>query len=168
MPNLTTPIDFLKLRELNLSDLGEGKLNLFKYLQDLFGSADKADIHLRKLSLQMTGKEPRQNYHLTELHLEGVYRFICSFDTLTSLELFDYNRHSSAVETNFGPSERIQQAILKHKDLETLRFNYGGPGDDSSRIPHVPAETVAILTDGLPRLRVFEFPPRETDLVSND
>ncbi|KAF5009873.1 hypothetical protein FDECE_3946 [Fusarium decemcellulare] len=164
MPNLTRAIDFLKLTELNLSHLTEGKLAFFKYLEDLFGSADKTDIHLRKLSLQMYDDESEQDYQLTELQLEGVYRFICSFETLTSLEFFNYNRHTSVVETNFGLSERIQQAILKHKDLELLRFNYSGSGGYNSRIPDVPAETVAILTKNLPRLREFEFPPQGTDL----
>ncbi|KAF4451268.1 hypothetical protein F53441_5689 [Fusarium austroafricanum] len=156
--HLTRAVDFLKLTELKLMNLGNGHLEFFKYLEDLFKNTGSADIHLRKLSLQMDGGDRDQNYAETEVHLEGLYRFISSFDTLICLEIHDYNTYNSAVESNPGLSRRLQQTILKHKDLEMLRFHYKGI---SSRfeVPCVPAATAKILVKNLPRLRVLEFAP---------
>ncbi|KAI1044415.1 hypothetical protein LB505_013430 [Fusarium chuoi] len=58
MPNITRAFDFLKLRELNLMGLEEGQLTFYKHLEDLFSKADKRDIHLRKLCLDMKGPGP--------------------------------------------------------------------------------------------------------------
>ncbi|KAF4971492.1 hypothetical protein FSARC_1720 [Fusarium sarcochroum] len=164
MPNLTRAFDFLALRELNLSQLDESKTTFFHYLEALFSSADKTEICLRSLSLQMKGNESRQAYSHIESQLECVYRFISSFDTLTSLQIDSYNRFHGAMRCP-GLSTSLEQAILKHKDLERLRFYYEATSNSNSEIPYVSATTVALLTKSLPRLRVFEFPPQETDLA---
>ncbi|KAF5717116.1 hypothetical protein FMUND_5934 [Fusarium mundagurra] len=166
MPNFTRAFDFLKLRELNLMGLEKGQLTFFKYLQDLFTKADKRDIHLRKLCLEMKGPDRQSNYDETEVHLEGMYRFILSFDSLTSLEIHDYNMYNTNVQSNPGLSRRLLQSIVKHTNLETLRFHYHHMGNEPWDIPFASAENVNILTKNLPSLQVFEIAPQEDNLVS--
>ncbi|KAF5560143.1 hypothetical protein FNAPI_4310 [Fusarium napiforme] len=164
MPNITRAFDFLQLRELNLMNLEEGQLTFFKHLEDLFTKADKRDIHLRKLCLDMKGPGHTSNYVETEVHLEGVYRFILSFDSLTSLEIHDYNMYNTNVQSNPGLSRRLLQSVVKHTGLETLRFHYRHLGSESWEIPYASAENVNILTKNLPSLRVFEVAPQEDNL----
>ncbi|KAF5623581.1 hypothetical protein F25303_11790 [Fusarium sp. NRRL 25303] len=163
MPNITRAFDFLKLRELNLMGLEEGQLTFFKHLEDLFNKADKRDIHLRKLCLEMKGPGHTSNYAETEVHLEGKYRFISSFDSLTSLEIHDYNMYNTNVQSNPGLSRRLLQSIVKHTNLELLRFHYRHMGSEPWDIPFASAENVNILTNNLPSLRVFEVAPQEDD-----
>ncbi|CVL11786.1 uncharacterized protein FPRN_14838 [Fusarium proliferatum] len=164
MPNITRAFDFLKLRELNLMSLEEGQLTFFKHLEDLFSKADKRDIHLRKLCLDMKGPGPTSNYAETEVHLEGKYRFISAFDSLTSLEIHDYNMYNTNVQSNPGLSRRLLQSILKHTNLELLRFHYRHMGSEPWEIPYASSESVNILTKNLPSLRVFEVAPQEDNL----
>ncbi|KAF5545915.1 hypothetical protein FMEXI_5831 [Fusarium mexicanum] len=166
MPNITRAFDFLKLRELNLMGLEEGQLTFFKHLEDLFSKADKRDIHLRKLCLEMKGPGHYSNYAETEVHLEGMYRFILSFDSLTSLEIHDYNMYNTNMQSNPGLSRRLLQSVVKHIGLETLRFHYRHSGSEPWDIPFASAENVNILTKNLPSLRVFEVAPQEDNLVS--
>ncbi|KAF5988291.1 hypothetical protein FBULB1_1515 [Fusarium bulbicola] len=166
MPNITRAFDFLKLRELNLMGLEEGQLTFFKHLEDLFSEADKRDIHLRKLCLDMKGPDYQSNYAETEVHLEGMYRFILSFDSLTSLEIHDYNMYNTNVQSNPGLSRRLLQSVVKHTGLETLRFHYRYSGSEPWDIPFASAENVNILTKNLPSLQVFEVAPQEDNLVS--
>ncbi|KAF5575844.1 hypothetical protein FPCIR_12983 [Fusarium pseudocircinatum] len=163
MPNITRAFDFLQLRELNLMSLEEGQLTFFKYLEDLFSKADKRDIHLRKLCLDMKGPDAELSYAETEVHLEGMYRFISSFDSLTGLEIHDYNMYNTNVQSNPGLSRRLLQSVVKHTGLETLRFHYRHTGRDRWEIPYVSVESVKILVRNLPSLRVFEFEPEEDD-----
>ncbi|KAF5693654.1 hypothetical protein FDENT_1886 [Fusarium denticulatum] len=165
MPNITRAFDFLRLRELNLMSLEEGQLTFFKHLEDLFSKADKRDIHLRKLCLDMKGPDAELSYAETEVHLEGMYRFISSFDSLTSLEMHDYNMYNTNVQSNPGLSRRLLQSVVKHTGLETLRFHYRHSGIEPWDIPFASAENVNILTKNLPSLRVFEVAPQEDDLV---
>jgi hypothetical protein len=166
IPNLTRAVDFLKLRELKLMYLGEGQPAFFKYLQDLFSKADKRDIHLRKLCLDMKGPGYKSSNAETEIFLEGVYGFISSFDSLTSLEIHEYNKYNKSTEPNPGLSRRLLQSVLKHPELETLRFRYENVISEQYEVPFAPPETVKILVDNLPRLRVFEFSPQDDNLVS--
>ncbi|CVL03676.1 uncharacterized protein FMAN_15060 [Fusarium mangiferae] len=163
MPNITRAFDFLQLRELNLMGLEEGQLTFYKHLEDLFSKADKRDIHLRKLCLDMKGSGPTSNYAETEVHLEGKYRFISSLDSLTSLEIHDYNMYNTNVQSNPGLSRRLLQSIVKHTNLELLRFHYRHMGSEPWDIPFASAENVNILTKNLPSLRVFEVAPQEDD-----
>jgi hypothetical protein len=141
--------------------LTEGKLTFFKSLEDLFSKADKGAIQLRKLTLDMDAEQP--NRATSEVHMEGIYRFIASFDTLTSLEFHSHNIFNDNLFNNPGLSRRLLQVILNHKDLESLRFRY-----TTNNSPSFSVETVRVLTKNLPRLRVFEFPPEEKDFVSRN
>jgi hypothetical protein len=167
MSNFARAFDVLKLRELHLMDLEEGQLTFFKHLEELFSKADKRDIHLRKLCLDMKGPGNGSSYANTEIHLEGMYRFISSFGSLTSLEIHDYNRYNSEVQSNPGLSRRLLQSVVKHTGLETLRFHYRYRNAiaESWEIPFASAESVEILTRKLPLLRVFEFAPQEDKVV---
>ncbi|KAF9773551.1 hypothetical protein IL306_008623 [Fusarium sp. DS 682] len=164
MPNLTRAFDFLKLRELTLIRLEDGQLTFFKYLQDLFGKADKRDIHLRRLCVEMKGAKYESSYAETEVFLEGMYRFISSFDTLTNLEIHEYNMYNKVTQSNPGLSRRLLQSILKHPELETLRFHHRYTGNGPWEVPLVSPETVNILVKDLPHLKVFEFSPEEDNL----
>ncbi|RBQ80916.1 hypothetical protein FVER14953_10604 [Fusarium verticillioides] len=164
MRNFTRAFDFLKLKELTLMGLEVGQLKFFKYLEDLFTKGGKGSIHLRKLSLQMTEPGYKSNYAETEVYLEGMYRFVSSFDSLTSLEIHDYNLYNSAVQPNPGLSRRLLQSVMKHAGLETLRFHYRHSGSEAWDIPYASAESVEILTKNLPSLRVFEIAPQEDNL----
>ncbi|KAF5971270.1 hypothetical protein FCOIX_9949 [Fusarium coicis] len=164
MRNFTRAFDFLKLRELTLMSLEVGQLKFFKCLEDLFTKGGEGGIHLRKLSLQMTEPGYKSNYAETEVYLEGMYRFISSFDSLTSLEIHDYNLYNSAVQPNPGLSRRLLQSVVKHTGLEILRFPYRDSGSEAWDIPYASAESVEILTKNLPSLRVFEIAPQEDNL----
>ncbi|KAJ3548774.1 hypothetical protein NM208_g852 [Fusarium decemcellulare] len=158
MQTITRAVDFLQLRELKLADLDQGKLTFFKHLEDLFSKAEKGTVQLRKLSLDMDADAP--NSMAAEVLLEGIYRFISSFDTLGALHFHDYNKYNDGKGNDPGLSRTIQQVIVKHKDLESLRFSYRG----LSKIPLVSAKTLRILTKNLPRLRELEFCPEETEM----
>ncbi|KAM0350999.1 hypothetical protein ACHAPU_002777 [Fusarium lateritium] len=166
MPSLTRAIDFVQLRELTLMELNEGKVAFYKHLEDTFRAADKGTIQLRKLNVQMKKERGIDSHATTEYQLEGIYRFISSFDTLTSLKISDYNQYNNAVETNSGLSRRLLQVILNHKGLKTLRFSYRFP-NGAFEPPFLDANTVRLLVKNLPVLRIFEFAPREDDLVSS-
>ena len=168
--DLNNSIDFLQLRDLSLSLPRDGKVTLFRHLEDLFGKADKRSVKLRSLSLEMHAAEP--NVAASEEVLEGIYRFIASFDTLTSLILYEHNIFHFHSVGNPGVSERLQQVVIAHKNLESLKFIYHGVPDSLDdiyrpRTPYFSAEAVEIFTKNLPRLRVLELPPEDKDLVSN-
>lgn len=162
LPNITTTVDFLQLSELKLMQLEDGRLTLFKYLEQLFSKAEKGSIRLKKLTLDMDAKQP--NPMTSEVHMEGIYRFIESFDNLTSLEFHNHNVFPGNIVNNPGISRRLQRVAIKHRDLESLRFRYTNRSDS----PYVSAETVRVLTKDLPQLRVLEFPLEEKDFVSHN
>ncbi|KAF5017184.1 hypothetical protein F66182_10916 [Fusarium sp. NRRL 66182] len=102
------------------------------------------DIHLRSLSMYMDGgnvddgDDVEHQYEQMERRLQPEYRFICSFNTLTSLELINYNR-------------KIR--------------NYNARKSFKSRIPRVSAASVNFLVSRLPRLETFQFAPEEQKLA---
>ncbi|KAH7185153.1 uncharacterized protein B0J16DRAFT_340956 [Fusarium flagelliforme] len=160
--DLNKSIDFLQLRELKFTRLGEGNVILFKHLEDLFGRADKGSIQLRKLSVDMDADQP--NPVASEKHLESIYRFLASFDTLTSLNLLEHNVFYRNVcynsdFVNPGLSRRLQQVVIIHKHLESLQFKYQGHAPY-----YVSAQAVEVFTKNLPRLRILEIAPDENDL----
>lgn len=162
--DLNKSIDFLQLRELKFTQLGKGNVILFKHLEDLFSRADKGSIQLRKLSVDLDADKP--NPVASEEHLENIYRFLASFDTLTSLNVLEHNAFHDSVYhksdfVNPGLSRRLQQVIIIHKHLESLQFKYQGHPPY-----YVPAEVVETFTKSLPRLQLLEIAPKDDDLVS--
>ncbi|KAG7403676.1 hypothetical protein Forpe1208_v016245 [Fusarium oxysporum f. sp. rapae] len=166
--NLVRAVDFLKLEELQINHFGDrykdvvkkhldGPLKFFEYLEDLFKKTNKGDIHLRNLSLQISGFWRKQRREIEE-DLRGIYGFISSFDTLICLEIHEYNTYVSNVESNPGLLSQLQLSILEHKELETLRFHYKDVRS-GHEVPCVTAASVKILVENLPKLRVLEFAP---------
>ncbi|KAG4278298.1 hypothetical protein FPRO04_13914 [Fusarium proliferatum] len=166
--NLSRAVDFLRLKELEINRFGDsyraiGKENLdghpefFKYLETLFHMANKADIHLRNLSLQISGWCRKQRFEIEE-DLGHIYRFLSSFDTLICLEIHSYNTYWSEMESNPGLLQQLQQSILKHQGLEILHFHYRNVLS-GHEVPCVTAASVAVLVKNLPKLRVLEFAP---------
>ena len=163
--DLNRSIDFLQLRELRFIQLGKGNVILFKHLEDLFSKADKGSIQLRKLSVDLDADKPIPK--ASEEHLESIYRFLASFDTLTSLNVLEHNVFSRShllqqQIPNPGLSRRLQQVIINHKHLESLRFKYRGHPPY-----YVSAEVIETFTKSLPRLQLLEIPPKDDDLVSS-
>ncbi|SCV61155.1 uncharacterized protein FFFS_15724 [Fusarium fujikuroi] len=166
--NLVRAVDFLKLEELQVNHFGDkyrdvtkehldGPLKFFQSLEHLFKKAEKGNIHLRHLSLQISGFY-REQRKVIEEGLQGIYRFISSFDTLIHLEIHDYNTYQSVEELNPGLLSPLRLSILKHRDLETLRFHYKDVLS-GHEVPCFTAASVKILVDNLPKLRVLEFAP---------
>ncbi|EWZ78811.1 hypothetical protein FOWG_16970 [Fusarium oxysporum f. sp. lycopersici MN25] len=166
--NLSQAVDFLKLTELEITGFGDrykdigvndsnGHLEFFKHLEDLFQKTDKADIHLRNLSLQLSGYWDKER-RATEEDLKDIYRFMSSFDTLTGLEIHDYNTYLSNVESNPGLLMPLQQSILNHKRLEKLHFHHKD-AFSGHELPCFTAASVKVLVESLPKLRVLEFAP---------
>ncbi|KAH6890672.1 hypothetical protein B0T10DRAFT_324881 [Thelonectria olida] len=162
--SLQRAIDFMGLRELKLGHLSEGKHLFFDHLTSLTSSRPTgAGIGLRSLFVKMSkdsyGQTPGQN----QADLEAKYRFISSFDTLTALELEDYNQYSDLITTNPGLSDALLQAILKHENLTCLKISYTGV-ICGCKIPYLSAATVATIIDNLPHLQEFEFAPEEPEI----
>ncbi|KAF4978270.1 hypothetical protein FZEAL_5327 [Fusarium zealandicum] len=163
MPTITRAFDFLRLREPRLINMREDKLVLFQHLETLFGSANHTTIHLRSLCLELSDDKYRQNYCENELQLECIYRFICSFDTLTSLEITNYNAYTDDLDASPVLSLRPQQSILMQKDLRSLMMTFRG----LESIPYISTETVALLINELPQLQEFQFSLESHDIVNS-
>ncbi|KAJ4128195.1 hypothetical protein NW768_008481 [Fusarium equiseti] len=155
--DLNKSFDFLQLRELKLTRLRQGNLVLFKHLEDLFGKADKESIQLRRLSVDMNADQ--RNPVASEEHLESIYRFLASFDTLTSLNILEHNVFLKSGFVNPGLSRRLQQVIIIHKHLESLQFKYEGHAPY-----YVSAQVIETFTKSLPRLQVLEIPLEDDNL----
>ncbi|EXL65475.1 hypothetical protein FOPG_18299 [Fusarium oxysporum f. sp. conglutinans race 2 54008] len=166
--NLSQAVDFLKLTELEITGFGDrykdigvngsnGHLEFFKYLKDLFKKTDKADIHLRNLSLQLSGYWDKERRAIEE-DLKDIYRFMSSFDTLICLEIHDYNTYLSNVESSPGLLLPLEQSILKHNELEELHFHHKD-AFSGHELPCFTAASVEVLVKNLPKLRVLELAP---------
>ena len=192
--DLHKSIDFLQLRELRLVQLGKGNAILFKHLEDLFSKADERSIQLRKLSVDLDADKPSPV--ASEEHLESIYRFLASFDTLTSLNVLEHNAFHGSVYhksdfVNPGLSRRLQQVIVIHNvcsrsHLPQQRFSNPGLSRklqqaiinhkhlESLRFKYrghppyyVSAEVIETFTKNLPRLQLLEIAPKDDDLVSS-
>ncbi|KAM0492584.1 hypothetical protein ACHAP8_009761 [Fusarium lateritium] len=157
LSNILRSVNFLQLRKLKMMRLEEGKMTFFKSLENSFNKADVGTIRLRHLVLDMHADQP--NALASEVHMEGICRFIASFDTLTSLEIHNHNTLEDRSVNNSGISSRLQQVIIMHKGLESLRFRY------TRRDPaYASVNNLRVLTQDLPRLRVLEIQLQDKDL----
>jgi hypothetical protein len=158
---LQRAIDFMSLRELEIGILSRGKQLFYHHLSSLatLSQNNKTGIGLRELTLDMSTMVEG-----TAAQTEMTVRFLSAFDTLTSLELANYGQYSEQLLTNPGLSSPLLRAILRHKNLKSLRFTYslflGG-----SKVPYFSPASVASIVRGLPRLQELEFPPVEAEIV---
>lgn len=165
--SLQRAIDFMGLRELTLEYLAEGKEAIFEHLTNLaiLSQSGARSINLRSLCLEMSNE--RYGMHrYAQTYLDHKYRFISSFNTLTSLELKDHNQYPDTIATNPGLPNALLQAIIKHKGLKRLKISYYTLLPQR-KIPCLSATTIAAIIGNLPRLQEFEFEPEEAEIVRN-
>ncbi|EKJ77728.1 hypothetical protein FPSE_02226 [Fusarium pseudograminearum CS3096] len=131
-----------------------------KSLEKSFGSAERRDIQLRQLTLDMYPYQQDRDAYETEMN--AMYRFIASFDILTSLEIYDHNRFPGCRHSNPGLSPRLKKAIIVHSRLESLRLRYSQTGEE---VPLFSAPVIETFTKNLPLLRVLEVSVGDNDIV---
>jgi hypothetical protein len=166
--SLQRAIDFMGLRELTLGRLSDGKHLFFQHLTSLttFSQNNATGISLRSLCLEMRDERYGEPFEQTQANFEAKCRFISSFDTLTTLEIKDYNQYPATIATNPGLSDTLLQAILKHKNLRSLKISYSGVLS-GCKIPSLSAKTIAAIIDNLPQLQDLEFAPEEAEIVGS-
>jgi hypothetical protein len=164
LKRLDQAIDLMRLTELDIGRLRSNRRVLFDHLTNLSAAYQTAGtpLGLRKLKLEMWDGGMRVDHDDTAAKI----RFISSFSTLTSLTLVGYNQYSAEITTNPGLSESMMQAVLKHKNLKTLRISYIGI-INQLKIPYLSAATVKTIIDSLHQLENFEFAPEESEIVSD-
>ncbi|KAM0367622.1 hypothetical protein ACHAPK_007521 [Fusarium culmorum] len=129
-------------------------------LEKSFGSAERRDIQLRELTLDMHPELQGRDAYETEM--DAMYRFIASFGTLTSLEIYDHNRFPGCRRNNPGLSDQLQEAIIVHSGLESLRLRYSETGEE---VPFFSTPDIETFTKNLSELRVLEVMVRDNDIV---
>lgn len=159
--SIASKVNFLQLRKLHLGHLQVGQLKFFESLEKSFGSADRRDIQLRELTLDMHPELQGRDAYETEM--DAMYRFIASFGTLTSLEIYDHNRFPGCRRNNPGLSDQLQEAIIVHSGLESLRLRYSETGEE---VPFFSTSDIETFTKNLSELRVLEVMVRDNDIVS--
>lgn len=166
--SLQKAIDFMGLRELRLGSLSLGDHLFFQHLASLTPSSQNSatSVSLRTLCLDMSERDGLYMQRPGEktVVFEAKCRFISSFDTLTTLILEDYGQYSKEITTNPGLPDILLQAIIKHKNLRTLRIPYRGQYS-TCKIPYLSAATIATIIDNLPQLQEIEFAPEEGEIV---
>ncbi|CAH0057574.1 unnamed protein product [Clonostachys solani] len=160
---LQRSINFMSLRELYLQPLGDGKASFFDHLATLAASKASSEIALRTLFVDLSdGHSFLGAPESSQLVFDAKINFLSSFDTLTSLELSDYNQHKIDLP-NPGIPDTVLNAILKHKGLRTLKMSYVGLVS-GCKVPCVPAATLTAMLDGLPLLEEIHFAPELDEL----
>ncbi|KAM6515042.1 hypothetical protein FSOLCH5_009279 [Fusarium solani] len=163
LKSMQRAIDFASLQELKLGRLSEGRHRLFQYLSSFAGSAQDKRIALRILSVDMSHNQRMETPEQEQMGFDAKCAFISSFDTLSTLELVDYNQYPQEHVVNPGLSDTLLQAILKHENLRVLRISYRGI-ISGCKIPYLSAETVATIVNNLPHLEDFTFAPEESEI----
>ncbi|RSL46394.1 hypothetical protein CEP54_013869 [Fusarium duplospermum] len=163
LKSMQSAIDFAGLQELKLGRFSQGKHHLFQYLAGLAPSAPDKRINLRILSVNMSHNRHMETPEQKQKTFDAQCAFISSFDTLSSLELVDYNQYPQEQPVNPGLSEPLLQAILKHENLKVLRISYTGI-ISGCKIPYLSAETVTTIVNNLPNLEEIEFAPEESEI----
>ncbi|CZS81016.1 unnamed protein product [Fusarium graminearum] len=158
--SIASKVNFLQLRKLHLGRLEVGQVKFFKSLEKSFCSAERRDIQLRELTLDMHPELQGRDAYETEM--DAMYRFIASFGTLTSLEIYDHNRFPHCRRNNPGLSEQLQEAIIVHSGLESLRLRYSETGEE---VPFFSTPDIETFTKNLSELRVLEVMVRDNDIV---
>lgn len=161
-------VDFTGLRELDLTNFHDLDNLLYPHLTSVataYQGTKDTPLSLRSLSLHMS----KDRYQIRSQEENAIFnakcRFISSFDTLTTLKLRNYGEYPSNTIANPGLTDPLLQAILKHKNLKTLKISYIGQ-TSGLEIPYLGAKTVGAIVDGLPLLREFGFAPDEAQMES--
>lgn len=162
-------IDFTRLAQLNLTRFRDANGLLWQYLGRLstLSEGTQSVISLRSLSFEMSDDISMNTPGQGKEDFEAQCRFIASFSSLTTLDLLSYGEYPAVRANNPGLSSILLQAILKHKNLKTLRIRYKNGAKNNCKIPYLSAKTVEIILSGLPQLQEFEFAPEEDHIVSS-
>lgn len=164
LKSMQSAIDFAGLQELRLGRLSQGRHRLFQHLASLAGSAQDKRIDLRTLSVDMSHNQRMETPEQEQMGFDAKCAFISSFNTLSTLELVDYNQYPEEHVVNPGLSDTLLQAILKHENLKVFKMSYSGI-ISGYKIPYLSAETVATIVNNLPHLEEFVFAPEESEIV---
>ncbi|EKJ69684.1 hypothetical protein FPSE_10098 [Fusarium pseudograminearum CS3096] len=163
--SLMRATNFAGLQELHIEHLPESSSVFFQQLADLFSTSSTSglEVRLRDLKIDMR----TSGYNVTESQQKAVTEtktsFLNSFDTLKSLELFDYGQYPLEISENPGLPNSLVQAILQHKGLERLSISYNGI-IGGYQLPYLTPSTIGSLIDNLPLLREIDIAPEEHDL----
>ena len=163
---LARAVNFVGLRELALRRLHAGKALLFEHLTTLLSETQSTatKVKLQTFTLDLSVDDLDLSPTQRQAIVDSQCRLISSFDTLTSLELEDYNQYPREVPTNPGLSNTLLQAILKHQNLTKLKISYLGI-KGGYKIPYLSPTTVTMLVTHLLELKEIEFAPEEDDIV---
>ncbi|KAK8060988.1 hypothetical protein PG996_010918 [Apiospora saccharicola] len=159
---------FPKLRSLRMVDLYLDQENMAGMLESVdFVKLDELPLGAAFATASQSTSPPKLrslSLNLSE-GVEGRIRFLASFGTLTKLVVTDYGHYkeSTTSTTNPGLSSALLAAILSHRNLRTLEFTHPNL-HNGRRIPHLSAQTVRALVEGLPELRELEFAPVEEEI----
>lgn len=167
---LQRAIDFIKLRELNVGSLREGRDVLFQHLTSLMTSARDSgtSIGLRTLSLNMSAKHfIDQNASDEQIRRSDQAQcdFLSSFNTLTTLNVQNYGFYPDSSPINPGLLDALARGILNHSNLKSLNISCTGMSSGRA-FPLVPATTVGAIIDGLPELEHLELAIYPLEVVS--
>jgi hypothetical protein len=163
--SLHQAIDFTQLHELEIGNFEDPIVPLFESLTKV-AQESPTGMSMRRLHIRMSDNGYGESPERLRANLEARCRFISSFDSLTSLDVHDHGQYDQNIAVNPGLPDILLQAILKHKTLTTLKISYSGI-ICGKKIPYISAQTVGAIIKGLPRLREFEFPPQEAEIVSD-
>jgi hypothetical protein len=163
-------VDFTQLVELGRCRMFEQDRYFYRKLATLAKTAesDGTGMKLRHLCVTMSryGSDDDTMEDIAK-KIEDISGLISLFNSLESLELEDYGEYPVAgATTNPGLDNNMLQAILRNKNLKTLKIFYGCRSSDF-RIPYLSPRNVGTLIDGLPQLQKFEFAPDEAQIVSD-
>lgn len=156
--------NFLELQELVLGSSTYGQESLVDYLANLLSTT--TTTNLRSLTLDMSNIGWLMTLEKDRENLETWCRLISSFDSLISLNLKDYTKHIDEYDEDSKPSNMVLQAILKHKNLKSLKMSYAGVSSHRMT-PFLSAANVAEIINNLPHLKEFHFSPDESEMVRN-
>ncbi|KAF5023103.1 hypothetical protein F66182_4860 [Fusarium sp. NRRL 66182] len=154
-------IDFVGLEELSLDDLGGDTAPLFQHLGSEYSAAQGRDVKLRTLTLDMTRHDSGMSRDVKRAIFDAKYRFLSSFDALTSLELVDYSQSRAEVPQP-ELTDKLLEPILKHKNLTRLSFLFNEL--DENKIPYLSAAALAKIIATLPKLQHLQFAPKDCDI----
>lgn len=161
---LQRAIDLLSLRDLSLD--GNYLEFFLRQLADLAATSSNSGtaVGLQNLTLELGRPAHGMAAGQIPAKIAASSSFISAFDTLTSLEIKNFHHHQT-IPVDALSTEALIQAIIKHKNLKTLRFSYAGTSHEYGGL-FLRATSIAAIVNALPYLQLLEFAPQESEIVS--
>lgn len=163
-------IDFTQLVELRVCRMDQHDRYFLRKFVALVKAAksDGTGMKLRHLCVEMW-RAPSADDTIADVaeKIEEISELVSCFDSLESLKLENFGEYPRArITTNPGLANSLLQAILRNKNLKTLKISHNQP-EHEFRVPYLSPESVGALIDGLHLLQNFEFAPKEGQIVSS-